>query len=47
MKADSEKGSQPAHPSNPTVPHDRRAEPADLDASRVPGSAGLALASGL
>jgi hypothetical protein len=22
VKADSEKGSQPAHPSNPTVPHD-------------------------
>lgn len=43
MKADNKKGSQPAYPSNPVVSHDRRAVSADLDASRVPGSAGLAL----
>lgn len=43
MKADNKKGSQPAYPSNPTVSRDRHAVSADLDASRVPGSAGLAL----
>lgn len=43
MKADNKKGSQPAYPSNPMVSHVRRAVSADLDASHVPGSAGLAL----
>lgn len=42
MKADNKKGSQPARPSNPTGSRERRAMSADLDASHVPGSAGLA-----